>query len=93
MTNRHKSQIVWTLLLVGPILTWVIGFAVFEFLGLTNEDAADGWITLSRYSWEISQSWPLFFPIVFYLIGSIQWGFAVHVLWRWNPNDPNDHKG
>ncbi len=45
--------------------------------------------TLSRAMWMVTTAWP---PAIF-LLGLIVGGAAVHFWWRWNPSDPNDHRG
>lgn len=89
MSGRRKMVIGWTVLLVGTAVVWLAAFAVMEGWGLTHDDA----ITLSRYVWEINRAWPLFLPLVAYIGGGMQWGFLVHILWRWNPEDQKDHRG
>lgn len=90
MTGRRRFYIAWTVLIGATALLWVVGGGILEGWALAKGDEAT---TFSRYVWEINQSWPLLIPIVCYLIGGIQWGFTVHVLWRWNPQDAHDHRG
>jgi hypothetical protein len=89
MTGRQKMRIGWTVLAAGTAVVWIVAFTIMEGYGLTHDDA----ITLSRYTWEAQRSWPLLFPLMFYLAGALQWGFAVHILWRWNPENANDKRG
>lgn len=81
MTGRTKMKIGWTVLILGTVLVWAIAFSLMEGYGIEHEDA----ITLSRYTWEAQHAWPLFFPLVAYVLGALQWGFTVHILWRWDP--------
>lgn len=89
MTGRKKMIIGWSILLVGLPAIGLAAFVVMEGHGLTHDDS----ITLSRFMWETQQAWPLFFPLIGYVLGAIQWGFTVHILWRWDPTNPNDHRG
>lgn len=85
--TRRASRIFWTVLLLGVPILVVVAFAIGETLSWSEGE------TLSRYSWNLHVSWPPFWPIVTYITGSVQWGFLVHVLWHWNPEDPNDRRG
>lgn len=89
MTGRRKLQIGWTILIVGTVVLWVVAFGIMEGYGLTHDDA----VTLSRYTWEAQRAWPLLFPLVAYVLGALQWGFMVHILWHWDPEETKDHRG
>jgi hypothetical protein len=67
-----KFPWLWTAYLVAV----VGGFVILEGLALAFNDT-----TLSRYSWEINQAWPLFFPLVALVFGV----FITHVCWHWSP--------
>lgn len=66
-----------TMIWVGWILTIIISFAVFETYALKT-----GRTTLSRFTYNCSQSWPLL-P---FLLGLIVGGVAVHFWWHWCPD-------
>lgn len=62
----------WTIWLLGLLLV----FAVGETWALRK-----GKLTLSRWTWQASQQFPLI--LVFY--GMIFGGLAVHFFWHWCP--------
>lgn len=53
-----------------------ITFAIPEFIALKNKG-----MTLSMFTWIISQEWP---PIIF-ILGLLVGGLAVHFWWHWSP--------
>ena len=55
---------------------FVASFAVFEAWALATKG-----LTLSMFTWHISESWP---PIIF-VAGMMAGGLAVHFWWHWNP--------
>lgn len=57
-------------------LAWVIGFAVLEGWAIKK-----GGLTLSMYTWILSQAWG---PMPF-VLGLIVGGLAVHFYWHWMP--------
>ena len=63
---------IWPLLL----LSWIIEFAVFESIALAKNG-----LTLSMFTWHLSERWPLIIWICGVLVG----GLAVHFWWRWAP--------
>ena len=89
MSSRKKSAMGWTALVGITLLIWIVVFPIMEGYGLTHPSG----LTFSRYIWQIQQSWPLFLPIIAYLIGSFQWGFFVHILWQWDPGNAQDRRG
>jgi hypothetical protein len=92
MTGRQKMIVGWACLLLVPVLLVAALFAVMEAYALMQPGPEDA-ITLSRFVWELNQAWPVFLPLTCYLAGGIQWGFLVHILWRWSPEDPSDRRG
>jgi hypothetical protein len=68
---QHLS-IIWPALL----LSWVLSFAIFETVALTHNG-----LTLSMFTWQVSEAWP---PII-WLCGVLVGGLAVHFWWHWNP--------
>jgi hypothetical protein len=72
MMPDKKYPWIWTTYVAAV----VAGFATIEGLAI-----ATGNTTLSRYTWEISQSW----PILPFVLGFFSGGFAVHIWWHWNP--------
>lgn len=63
---------VWPLLL----LSWIAEFAFFEGLALSR-----GGLSLSMFTWHVSENWP---PII-WICGALCGGLAVHFWWHWNP--------
>jgi hypothetical protein len=68
---KHGA-IVWTAWLVG----FVASFAVFETWALLTKG-----LTLSMFTWVLSENWP---PIIF-ICGLLAGGLAVHFWWHWAP--------
>ena len=70
MTKKNWYEIwsAWLLLIM-------ISFGVLEGL------AFHGGITLSRFTWDLSQAWPEI-PVIY---GMIFGGLAVHFWWHWSP--------
>lgn len=64
------------LLWTGWLLAIVVTFAVFETYALVRHK-----LTLSRYTYNISASWPL----SIFLLGLLAGGLAVHFFWHWCP--------
>lgn len=79
MTDK-KFPVIWTIFIVG----FVVIFAIIEGWAI-----ATGGTTLSRYTWELSKSWPLM-PFV---LGLVSGGLAVHFWWHWDPENQNDNRG
>lgn len=63
------------------LIAWIVLFAVIEALAF-----ASGGTTLSRFIWEVSQSWPLL-PVIY---GAVLGGLAVHLWWHWSPPGSKD---
>ncbi len=74
-----RFPIWWTIYLIVV----VVGFVVLEGLALFLNDT-----TLSRYTWEINQSWPLFYPMLAMIFGVV----ICHFCWHWMPPG-SDSKG
>jgi hypothetical protein len=68
----RKFPWLWTAYLIAV----VGGFAVLEGFALAFNGT-----TLSRYSWEINQAWPLFFPLICLIFGVV----ITHFCWHWSP--------
>lgn len=66
------GQVVWVCWLVSFILT----FGIFETWALLTKG-----LTLSMFTWHVSEQWP---PII-WLCGVLAGGLAVHFWWHWNP--------
>lgn len=68
------AHLVW----IWPILlaSWVVSFAIFETIALMNNG-----LTLSMFTWHVSEAWP---PII-WICGVLVGGLAVHFWWHWNP--------
>lgn len=66
----------WYAIWSAWLLLIMISFGVLEGVAL-----ATGGVTLSRYTWDLSEAWPLF-PVVY---GGLFMGLAVHFWWHWNP--------
>lgn len=58
------------------LLSWILSFALFETIALMNKG-----LTLSMFTWQVSEAWP---PII-WLCGVLVGGLAVHFWWHWNP--------
>lgn len=63
---------IWPLVL----LSWIVSFAFFEIVALRY-----GGLTLSMFTWQLSEKWP---PII-WLAGVLAGGLAVHFWWHWAP--------
>jgi hypothetical protein len=61
---------------VGWTAAIVVSFAVFESYALAN-----GKMTLSRATWDLTKAWP---PLPF-AAGLLVGGLAVHFWWNWCP--------
>lgn len=68
----RKYPLIWT----GWLLAVVVSFGVIEGLAL-----ATGNTTLSRFTWEVYEKWPL----IAVVYGMIFGGLAVHFWWHWSP--------
>lgn len=67
-----KFPLIWT----GWLLFVVGSFGLIEGLAIHYHTT-----TLSRFTWEITEAWPLL-PAVY---GIIFGGLAVHFWWHWSP--------
>lgn len=67
----HLAQI-WT----AWLCSFVGLFALFETIALMHKG-----LTLSMYTWIVSEHWP---PIIF-ICGFLAGGLCVHFWWHWNP--------
>ena len=67
-----RFPLFWTAYLIAV----VGGFAVLEGLALALNDT-----TLSRYTWEVNQAWPLFIPLICLVFGVV----ICHLCWHWIP--------
>lgn len=63
---------VWT----GWLLLLVLSFAILEGIALAKHG-----LTLSMYTWHLSEQWP---PLI-WVCGVLVGGLAVHFWWHWNP--------
>ena len=72
--------IVWTAMLLLPLVGWVSAFAYFEGLALRS-----GGLTLSMYIWKVSEAWPLFPFVLGLMMGLVVGGLSVHFWWHWLP--------
>ena len=68
----HNLGWIWPALL----LSWIIEFAVFETIALANNG-----LSLSMWTWQLSEAWP---PII-WICGVLVGFLAAHFWWRWNP--------
>lgn len=84
MTGKQRMRIAWTVLIVFNIAV----FAWLEGYALSRGDPEAG-LTLSRYVWEAARAWPL----LTFILGQVTGGLAVHLFWRWNPEDVTDNRG
>lgn len=68
------NHLVW----IWPILllSWIVEFALFEGIALGK-----GGLTLSMFTWHVSEKWP---PII-WICGVLVGGLSVHFWWRWSP--------
>ena len=74
MTELLLRNMVWVW--TGWLVLLVLTFAVLEGIAL-----ARGGLTLSMYTWHLSEQWP---PII-WLCGVLAGGLAVHFWWHWAP--------
>ena len=58
------------------LLFLVASFAVFEGIALAYKG-----LTLSMFTWHLSEEWP---PLI-WLCGVLVGGLAVHFWWHWSP--------
>ena len=65
---------VWTIWL----LAFIVSFAFCEGFAISTNG-----ITLSRYTYNLSQDW----PVLPWVLGVIAGGLAVHFWWHWAPKD------
>ena len=72
--NSIVAHLVW----IWPalLLSWVLSFAFFETVALMR-----GGLTLSMFTWHVSEKWPL----IIWLCGVLAGGLAVHFWWHWAP--------
>ncbi len=84
MTGRQKMRIGWTVMILANIAL----FAILEGYALSQADPEAG-LTLSRYIYDAARAWPL----LTFILGQLTGGLAVHLFWRWNPEDPADNRG
>lgn len=70
---RVRSRWVWN----GFALACVLGFAVLEYLALTDPEG----LSLSQWYVDITQAWPPIKTIVGMVVG----GLIVHFGWWWVP--------
>lgn len=68
----HWGQIVW----VCWLILFIVTFAIFETWALLTNG-----LTLSMFTWHVSEEWP---PII-WLCGVLAGGLAVHFWWHWAP--------
>jgi hypothetical protein len=68
----RKYPLIWT----GWLLFVVASFGVIEGLAIHNHAT-----TLSRFTWEVYEQWPL----IAVVYGMIFGGLAVHFWWHWSP--------
>lgn len=76
-------MIAWTvknLVWIWPafLASWVVVFGVLETIAMLNKG-----LTLSMWTWHLSEEWPLFT----FLCGLVAGGLAVHFWWHWAPPD------
>lgn len=64
--------VLWT----AWLLFLVVSFAAFETFALVNNG-----LTLSMYTWHVSEAWP---PVI-WICGVLCGGLAVHFWWHWAP--------
>lgn len=72
------AWIVAHLVYIWPALlaSWVLSFAIFETIALTHKG-----LTLSMFTWHVSEAWPL----IIWIMGALAGGLAVHFFWHWAP--------
>lgn len=70
---------IWT----GWLIFLVVSFSIFEAIAIGY-----GGMTLSMFTWILSQKWP---PII-WVMGVLAGGLTVHFFWHWNP-PPIDSPG
>ncbi len=84
MTGRDKMRIGWSVMILANIVL----FAIMEGYALSRADPEAG-LTLSRYIYDAARAWPL----LTFILGQMTGGLAVHLFWRWNPEDEHDRRG
>ena len=66
----------WYLIWAGWLLACIVSFGILEGWAL-----ATGNLSLSRFTFNLTQAWPLL-P---WVLGCIAGGLAVHFWWHWAP--------
>ncbi len=76
MVGWMSDHLIW----IWPalLLSWVVEFAIFEGIAVYK----DG-LTLSMFTWHLSEKWPL----IIWLCGVLVGALAVHFWWHWAPPD------
>jgi hypothetical protein len=72
MNKQTKWYAIWS----AWLLIVMASFGVLEGIAIGT-----GGVTLSRYTWDLYEGWPL----IAVIYGMVFGGLAVHFFWHWSP--------
>lgn len=84
MTGRKKMMILWSVLILGVLLIFIVGFSIMESYALKQTDPNAG-ITLSQFVVNIFHAWPPVVLLFGLVLGVVIGVLTSHFLWPWVP--------